>query len=141
MEVHRAQPGDTLVSLAQAYYGSAAYVPLLRDANPQVTDPTRVPAGTAIKIPPVPAGWQATNGPTASPGSRTPSNPPVVASNAASGDKRTYTVRAGDSFYRIAEQQLGNANRWKELLALNTKLVNGDPTRLRPGQVVVLPGS
>jgi nucleoid-associated protein YgaU len=48
-------------------------------------------------------------------------------------------VKSGDSFYKIAKEQLGNAERWKELLALNKTLVNGDPSSLQPGQTLVLP--
>lgn len=155
MEVHRSQPGDTLISLAQAYYGSAAYVPLLREYNPQINDPSRLAPGTAVKIPAVPPGWQAkassvepsfpggTRQPPAG-GQATPAGKTTRAMTANSGagkSGRTYTVRAGDSFYRIAEQQLGNPNRWKELLTMNTSVVKGDPTRLRPGHVLVLPES
>lgn len=161
IEIHRTQPGDTLVSLAQAYYGSATMVPMLRDANPHITDPSRIPAGTAVKIPAAPAAGGTLL--TALPHTGSPSSPSAASrtqgtrsagSNAGSprpgstsqadpstGNQRTYTVKAGDSFYRIAEKELGNANRWKELLELNRKLVNGDPLKLRPGQVVTLPGS
>ena len=136
VEIHRAQPGDTLVSLAQAYYGSATYVSLLREANPHVTDASRIPPGTSIKIPAArpaaPTSSSATTERTAADGKAATSGPP---------GKRTYTVQPGDSFYRIAEKQLGNAGRWRELMTLNSTLVNGDPLRLRPGQVVVLPGS
>jgi nucleoid-associated protein YgaU len=50
-------------------------------------------------------------------------------------------VKSGDSFYKIAKEQLGNAERWKELLDLNKTLVHGDPTQLQPGQTLVLPNS
>jgi nucleoid-associated protein YgaU len=48
-------------------------------------------------------------------------------------------VRAGDSFYSIARDVLGDASRWRELLELNSALVDGEPTNLRVGQVVQLP--
>jgi len=50
-------------------------------------------------------------------------------------------VKPGDSLYRIAKDQLGNAERWKELLALNKAVIHGDPTQLQPGQTLVLPDS
>lgn len=126
METHRVQPGDTLSSLSQAYYGSERFVTLLREANSQIDDPTMLRVGSVIRIPPAPEAATATTTPAAT-------TRPAV--------KRTYEVKSGDSFYAIARDQLGNAARWKELLALNNDLVKGDPTRLRPGQIVVLPES
>jgi nucleoid-associated protein YgaU len=139
VDIHRAQPGDTLISIAQAYYGSATFVPLLRQANPDVTDPTRLTPGTAIRIPPAPLRSSRAASAPSTARTAAPGQPTSTGATPAGGGKRTYTVQSGDSFYRIAERQLGNANRWRELLQLNSALVNGDPTRLRPGQVVVLP--
>lgn len=130
VETHRVQPGDTLSSLAQAYYGSERFVSLLREANTQVDDPAVLRVGSVIRIPPAP---------TPGADSAATSAAPVTGSRPVA--KRTYEVKSGDSFYAIARDQLGNAARWKELLALNHDLVKGDPTRLRPGQVVVLPES
>ena len=49
---------------------------------------------------------------------------------------RTYTVQPGDSWWRIAEQQLGSGSRMQELAA-----ANGCTTAdtIHPGQVLVLP--
>ena len=52
---------------------------------------------------------------------------------------KTYQVRTGDSFYRIARTVLGDSKRWKELYELNRKVVRDDPKTLRPGQVLTLP--
>ena len=51
----------------------------------------------------------------------------------------TVIIKQGDSFYVIARDQLGDANRWPELLQLNTELVKGDPKKLRPGQGLQVP--
>jgi LysM repeat protein len=140
VDIHRAQPGDTLATLAQKYYGNAKYAAVLRQANPEVTDPSSLRVGTAIRIPPLPtdAASLVDAAPTKTTGS--PPAPPTGAGKKATAS-RTYVVRPGDSFYRIAEQQLGKASRWKELLALNKALVDGDPTRLKVGQKVTLPES
>lgn len=50
--------------------------------------------------------------------------------------KRTYTVKSGDSFWRIAEQQLGDGNRYKELAAYNDMSINDV---IHPGDVLKLP--
>jgi LysM repeat protein len=48
----------------------------------------------------------------------------------------TYSVRSGDSLSRIAAAQLGDANRYTEILALNPGV---DPKRLSVGQSLRLP--
>jgi len=131
VEKHRVQPGDSLAAIAIQYYGSERHTQFLIDANKQLTNPDRLKIGDVINIPPVPksAAEQTTTRQSATGGST--SVPP--------GGQRTYTVQPGDSFYAIARDQLGNAQRWKELFELNRQLVGGEPTALRVGQVVVLP--
>ncbi|MEL7450823.1 MAG: LysM peptidoglycan-binding domain-containing protein [Pseudomonadota bacterium] len=48
----------------------------------------------------------------------------------------TYTVRSGDSLSRIAMRNFGTAARWREIADLNGI---PDPSRIRVGQVLVLP--
>lgn len=129
VETHRVQPGDSFAALAQTYYGNAKYAKFLADSNPGVSDPTRLALGSTVKIPPLPADID-TRMANAAPANTRPSAPT---------GKRTYKVKSGDSFYRIAKEQLGDAERWHELLALNKTLVHGDPTALQPGQTLVLP--
>lgn len=130
VDTHRLQPGDTLAGLAVSYYGSERHVRLLLDANPQITNPDRLQVGAVVKIPPAPRGDRSAPNAagTASEDSASPT-----------GKKRTYTVQSGDSFYAIAQSQLGEASRWKELFELNKTLVKGDPKRLQIGQVITLP--
>ncbi len=136
VDTHRVQPGDTLSSLAQTYYGDSKYAKVLADANPELGNPNALRLGTAIKVPALPAD---VNARVAGP-SRT-DKPATDAPTRAPNGKRYYTVKSGDSFYNIAKAQLGNAARWKELLSLNSALVHGDPTSLQPGQKLVLPES
>jgi nucleoid-associated protein YgaU len=49
--------------------------------------------------------------------------------------KRTYTVKANDTFASIAYDQLGTSKRWKEITTLN----HMEPDQLRIGQVLRLP--
>ncbi len=51
---------------------------------------------------------------------------------------RTYKVKSGDSLSSIAQKQLGDANRWREIFLLNRAIIR-DPDRIFPGQVLVLP--
>lgn len=130
VDLHRVQPGDTFATLARAYYGSAKYVEFLMRANPGV-DPAKMQVGATIRIPALSVKRNAVT----SPVSKQVKTPRSLSSTA-----KTYTVRSGDSFYRIAEQQLGDASRWKELFELNKKVVGSDPSRLKIGQVLTLPG-
>ena len=53
---------------------------------------------------------------------------------------RTYTVEKGDSLSKIAKEQLGNANAWKQIFEANRDVLD-DPDRIFPGQVIKLPPS
>ena len=53
--------------------------------------------------------------------------------------KRVYVVKDGDSFYKIAKQELGKGSRWEELFKLNKDVVNGNAQGLQPGMVIMLP--
>jgi nucleoid-associated protein YgaU len=52
---------------------------------------------------------------------------------------RTVTVHAGDSLWKLAQQNLGRGSRWQELLAANPSIV--DPTRIAAGTEIVLPAN
>lgn len=49
------------------------------------------------------------------------------------------TVRAGDSLWSIAEEQLGAGDRWPAIYALNRSVVGADPDLIRPAQRLRLP--
>jgi murein DD-endopeptidase MepM/ murein hydrolase activator NlpD len=48
-----------------------------------------------------------------------------------------YTVKPNDSFWRIAEQQLGSGARWREIAAANNL---SEGATIHPGQVLKIPG-
>jgi len=50
----------------------------------------------------------------------------------------TYTVKQGQSLWSIAVEQLGDGERFREILELNPDL-RGDPNRIRPGLELRLP--
>ncbi len=58
---------------------------------------------------------------------------------AAKPQRRIYTVKPGDSLWRIARDQLGDASRHLELAKLNEAVLDGDPDNLKPGQKIILP--
>ena len=55
------------------------------------------------------------------------------ASSVASG---SYTIKAGDTLYRIAVTHYGDGKQWRKIAAANPGL---EPTKLRVGQTIVLP--
>lgn len=142
IDSHRVQAGDTFVSLAQSYYGSSRYAKFLQDANPGVGDGSRLSAGTTIKIPPLPTDLDArdTRAATNTAG-KTASAANAKTAEVAKSGKKTYTVKAGDSLYKIAKDQLGSSNRWKDIFELNKDAMHGDPTQLKIGQTIALPGT
>jgi len=135
VETHVIQPGDSLAAIARRYYGSERYTDFLIKSNPQLSDPRRLKIGATVRIPARPDDRDRAR--TSSPGT-TRQGKRSAASTAGTG--RTYRVRPGDSFYAIARDRLGDASRWRELFELNKALVNGDPTSLRAGQTIALPG-
>ncbi|RJX40866.1 LysM domain-containing protein [Paenibacillus pinisoli] len=51
---------------------------------------------------------------------------------------KTYTMVAGDSLWKVAQKQLGNGDRWKEIQTLNG-IKDADLKRLAAGKVLKLP--
>ena len=50
-----------------------------------------------------------------------------------------YTVRRGDSLWKIAQEQLGDGTRYVEIVALNEDVLHGRPSFIDPGLVLRLP--
>lgn len=62
-----------------------------------------------------------------------PGSESIVTSNA----RTRVIIQPGDSLWKLAQQYLGCASRWHELLAANPDLA--DPSRIRPGSVLLIP--
>lgn len=52
-----------------------------------------------------------------------------------------YTVKRGDSLWKIAEERLGDGTRYVELVALNEAFLDGRPDFLLPGTVLKVPSA
>jgi nucleoid-associated protein YgaU len=59
---------------------------------------------------------------------------------AAQVGEKTYTVRAGDTLSKIAQQQLGDAKAYMAIFDANRDLLK-DPDKIQPGQVLRIPQS
>lgn len=51
-----------------------------------------------------------------------------------------YTVQPGDSLSAIAERELGDGSRWREIYDLNRDVIGGDPGQIQIGMQLRLPG-
>ena len=52
---------------------------------------------------------------------------------------KTYTVDSGDNLSAIAKQELGDANRWREIYDLNKDVIGDNPDLIQPGMELKLP--
>ncbi|NLD78037.1 MAG: LysM peptidoglycan-binding domain-containing protein [Acidimicrobiales bacterium] len=71
-----------------------------------------------------------------------PQSAPVPASGEASPQERSsidYTVKRGDSLWKIADRLLGDGARFPEIVDLNTALLNGRPDFITAGTVLKVP--
>ncbi len=53
----------------------------------------------------------------------------------------TYTVQPGDSMWAIAQEHLGDGNRWMEIYKVNKELIGKKPELIHPGYVLKIPKS
>jgi nucleoid-associated protein YgaU len=106
--------GDTPSGIAARELGSSGRVSEILALNPGL-DPKRLQIGQVLKLPAAGA---------------------AVPAAAASTTGRTYAVKAGDSFWSIAQSQLGDGSRHAEIAALNPGV---DPMRLAAGTTLKLP--
>ena len=52
---------------------------------------------------------------------------------------KIYTVDSGDNLSNIAKQELGDANRWREIYELNKDVIGDNPDLIQPGMELKLP--
>ena len=52
---------------------------------------------------------------------------------------KSYKVQPGDSMWAIAQECLGDGNRWMEIYKLNKELIGKQPELIHPGYVLKLP--
>ena len=128
--------GDTLSELAAEHLGSAGKWDVLLEANRGVlSSPQALRAGMTLRLPPSEPEIAATRSIPPRPDAIRADEPPTPAAPRS----RTYTVRGGDNLTRIAERQLGDGKRWRELLEANADQLKR-PEDLRAGMTLKLPG-
>lgn len=142
---HTAVEGDSLYKMTIKYYGkyTKAGSDLILKANPTMGPKgEKIAIGKAYVIPPFP-------GTTANP--VTPAPNPAIANNTQTPSRtsppatpkpqltvKTYTVKDGDSLWKIANKQLTGGHTIAELKALNKDVLKGTDV-VRPGMVLKIP--
>ena len=53
--------------------------------------------------------------------------------------KKTYTVKSGDSLWKIAASFLGDGSKWNKIYEANKTVIGGNPNLLQPGQILTIP--
>lgn len=118
--------GDTLSQIAERELGSSRRWSEIQALNGGI-DPGSIYEGMVLRLP---SG-------SASAGSlRTIESPQSVDFPPKTSVAGSYTVRPGDSLSQIAQDHLGGASRWKEIVAFNPGI---DPDRLIVGDKLRLP--
>ena len=98
--------------------GYVAATPVPAPEVATTTPPQRVAQATTAPVAPARAGNSAANAPTAG--------------------ARTYTIKSGDSLYKIAREVYGDSSRWREILEANRATLPDD-RNLKVGTVIVIP--
>lgn len=114
---------NAMISLALTKLGqppeSLPDAPALPVAPPPAVVPTPAPVSVPAPAPPM-----------------APQPPPPVSQPVAS---RRYTVVKGDSLWKISARFYGNGARWVSIYNANKGVIGGNPSRIYPGQVLIIP--
>lgn len=110
---HIVTSGDTLWAISQKYYGTGYEWSKIAKEN-NIENPNKIEVGQTLKIPAT--------------GKTTAIDTKV--------EYTKYTVQKGDSLWKIAQSELGNANLWVEIAKIN-KLKN--PSIIHAGNVLEIP--
>ena len=138
---YEVQPNDSFWTISEKLYGTGAYFRALAKHNRRkVTDQNRLQVGQVIEAPDV-AELEAKY-PAYCPrpehrhvARHQPASLPAGRHDAGA----VYTVVEGDTLYRIARYELGDASRWYEIYKLNREMIGESFNHLRPGTRLVLP--
>ncbi len=141
VKTYTVKKGDTFAAIAAAEYKKRSLGDKLAAFNGM--KPGKLKIGDTIKLPTVeeldpstaPSHLAAADE-SSKPASSTDRPSDKVASSEPSF--RTYKVKEGDTLYRIAEREMGTANRWKELRSANSEVLKGG-SDLQPGMQIKIP--
>ena len=129
---YRISSGDTLSSIAAAWFGQEHDWPRIVAANPGL-DPNRLKIGQSITLPPkasasTPSGGRGVAAPA-----------PASSGSARPQGGASYQVRTGDSLSRISQEAYGSANYWNVIYQANRSVIGANPADLSVGMTLVIP--
>jgi nucleoid-associated protein YgaU len=130
---YKVEKDDTFESIARKRLGSGALYPQILRLNPNV-DPRRLREGQEITLPSAADLAAAGVGKSAAANAKAKDAAPAGGAKAA---PRSYTVKRGDTFEGIARRELGSHRRVEDIRVLNPDV---DPTRIKEGNKILLPG-
>jgi len=126
--------GDTMSSIALAWFGEARRWKLIAQENPLV-DPNKLKIGQKLRMPPKDAKLTAS----ARPGPA-PTSAGSTATNAVPAPSGTiHTVQSGETLSSIAMDAYGNENQWQTIFEANRTVLKNDPDELAVGMRLVIP--
>ncbi|HVZ93062.1 MAG TPA: LysM peptidoglycan-binding domain-containing protein [Phycisphaerales bacterium] len=117
------QGGDTAESISKKLYGTRDHWKSIAQANPFV-DFMHLKKGQEIRVPVDPDNVQ---------GVKAPGELEALV------QVKEYTVEAGDSLSKIAEQEYGQSKLWTMILEANRTQLGDDPTSIKPGMKLRIP--
>ena len=132
--------GDTLSGIAQRTMGSSgsAYWNFIYNQNRgTISNPNLIYPGQVIWTPREVAAPTPNPTPTPTPTPTPNPNP----SPGVPGQSRQYIIRRGDTLWGIAQRELGNGNRWREIMKTPTggTFTDADAGKIQPNTSVYLP--
>jgi hypothetical protein len=65
--------------------------------------------------------------------------PSAKARQRATNPPKSYTVKSGDSLWKIAKIVYGNGAQWRKIYEANKKTIGANPNKLKVGQKLVIP--
>ncbi len=140
------RPGDNLVEIAQKMYGpeigkKTASVEKIYNANKdKLSSINDIQVGQKLVIPPIEdkTNTLVKTGLFEKVSEKVSKITSPQTAKAAKEQYREYTVKESDSLWQIAQQQLGNGNRFNEIIQLNQSVL-ADPEKLEVGMKLKLP--
>ncbi len=140
---YEVQPNDSFWTISEKLYGTGAYFRALAEYNGgKVANQNQLQVGQVIAAPDVAELEQKHAALCPKPEHRYVARHHTTISRVGQhGNAATYTVAEGDSLYRIARHELGDASRWHEIFKLNREVIGESFNHLRPGTQLVLPGT
>ena len=134
---YRVKPGDTLYGIAQKELGHGGSWRSLLEMNPRtLSRPEDLAVGMILKLPGNPSANRET--------SRTievSRKQKLVKKKKVQTKVRshfTHIVKKGETLYRIAQNNLGDGNQWKQILHLNKDVIR-TPSKLKVGMLLKIP--